>query len=153
MTEFEILLNECKNAVERFVWFKLSSKADADDILQETFLTAFQKFDTLADKSHFKAWIISIARNKCNDYYRRKAKSVDVSIDELTEQPLTASRYGYVEQHDIYDTLESLSENDKQIIDLFYIQGYNQGEIAQRLNIPVGTVKSRLYTARNNFKR
>lgn len=153
MTEFEILLNECKNAVERFVWFKLSSKADADDILQETFLTAFQKFDTLADKSHFKAWIISIARNKCNDYYRRKAKSVDVSIDELTEQPLTASRYGYVEQHDVYDTLESLSENDKQIIDLFYIQGYTQSEIAQRLDIPIGTVKSRLYTARNNFKR
>ena len=153
MTEFEILLNECKNAVERFVWFKLSSKADADDILQETYLTAFQKFDTLADKSHFKAWIISIARNKCNDYYRRKAKSVDVSINELTEQPLTASRYGYVEQHDVYDTLESLSENDKQIIDLFYIQGYNQSEIAQRLDIPIGTVKSRLYTARNNFKR
>ncbi len=153
MTEFEILLNECKNAVERFVWFKLSSKADADDILQDTYLTAFQKFDTLADKSHFKAWIISIARNKCNDYYRRKAKSVDVSIDELTEQPLTASRYGYVEQHDVYDTLESLSENDKQIIDLFYIQGYTQSEIAQRLDIPIGTVKSRLYTARNNFKR
>ena len=153
MTEFEMLLNECKNAVERFVWFKLSSKADADDILQETFLTAFQKFDTLADKSHFKAWIISIARNKCNDYYRRKAKSVDVSIDELTEQPLTASRYGYVEQHDVYDTLESLSENDKQIIDLFYIQGYTQSEIAQRLDIPIGTVKSRLYTARSNFKR
>ena len=153
MTEFEILLNECKNAIERFVWFKLASKADADDILQESYLTAFQKFDTLADKSHFKAWIISIARNKCNDYYRRKAKSVDVSIDELTEQPLTASRYGYVEQHDVYDVLESLSENDKQIIDLFYIQGYNQSEISQRLNIPVGTVKSRLYTARNNFKR
>lgn len=114
---------------------------------------AFQKFDTLADKSHFKTWIISIARNKCNDYYRRKAKSVDVSIDELTEQPLTASRYGYVEQHDVYDTLESLSENDKQIIDLFYIQGYTQSEIAQRLDIPIGTVKSRLYTARNNFKR
>lgn len=153
MTEFEILLNEYKNAVERFVWFKLSSKADADDVLQDTYLTAFQKFDTLADKSHFKAWIISIARNKCNDYYRRKAKSVDVSIDELTEQPLTASRYGYVEQHDVYDTLESLSENDKQIINLFYIQGYNQSEISQRLNIPIGTVKSRLYTARNNFKR
>ncbi len=153
MTEFEILLNECKNAVERFVWFKLSSKADADDILQETYLTAFRKFDTLADKSNFKAWMISIARNKCNDYYRRKAKSVDVSIDELAEQPLTASRYGYVEQHDVYDTLESLSENDKQIIDLFYIQGYNQSEISQRLNIPIGTVKSRLYTARNNFKR
>lgn len=153
MTEFEILLNECKNAVERFVWFKLSSKADADDVLQDTYLTAFQKFDTLADKSHFKAWIISIARNKYNDYYRRQAKNTDVSIDELTEQPLTASRYGYVEQHDVYDTLESLSENDKQIIDLFYIQGYNQSEISQRLNIPVGTVKSRLYTARNNFKR
>lgn len=61
MTEFEIMLSDCKNAVECFVRFKLSSKADADDILQESFLTAFQKFDILSDKSHFKAWIISIA--------------------------------------------------------------------------------------------
>lgn len=45
-----------------------------------------------------------------------------------------------------------MSENDRQIIELFYIQGYSQNEIAERLGIPVGTVKSRLHTARNNFK-
>lgn len=153
MTEFEILLNECRSAVERFVRFKLSSKPDADDVLQETYLTAFQKFDMLIDKSHFKAWIISIARNKCSDYYRRQMKSNDISFEELPEFPLTASRYGYIEQHDVYDTMESLSENDRLMIDLFYIQGYNQNEIAKSLGIPIGTVKSRLYTARNNFKR
>lgn len=153
MTEFEILLNECRSAVERFVRFKLSSKPDADDVLQETYLTAFQKFDMLIDKSHFKAWIISIARNKCSDYYRRQMKCNDISFEELPEIPLTASRYGYIEQHDVYDTMESLSENDRLMIDLFYIQGYNQNEIAKSLGIPIGTVKSRLYTARNNFKR
>ncbi|MBQ8780128.1 MAG: RNA polymerase sigma factor [Oscillospiraceae bacterium] len=150
MTEFELLLSECKNAVERFVRFRLSSRSDADDILQETFLTAFQKFDTLADKTNFRPWIISIARNKCNDYYRRKAKNTDISIDELL---LAESRYGYVERYDIYDSLEALSENDRQIIELFYIQGYSQSEIAETIGIPVGTVKSRLYTARSNFKR
>lgn len=153
MTEFEILLNECKNAVERFVRFKLSSKSDADDILQETYLTAFTKFHTLADKSHFKAWIISIARNKCNDYYRKQAKNTDIPIDELTGLSLTSSRFGIVEQHDVYDTLEELSERDRQIIDLFYLQGYSQKDIANMLVIPNGTVKSRLHAARNNFKR
>ena len=153
MTEFEILLNECRSAVERFVRFKLSSKPDADDVLQETYLTAFQKFDMLIDKSHFKAWIISIARNKCSDYYRRQMKCNDISFEELPEIPLTASRYGYIEQHAVYDTIDSLSENDRLMIDLFYIQGYNQNEIAKSLDIPIGTVKSRLYTARNNFKR
>lgn len=98
MTEFEALLNDCKSAVERFVRFKLSKKPDADDVLQETYLMAFRKFDTLADKSHFKAWIISIARNKCNDCYRRRLKNTDISIEELSELPIAASRYGYIKQ-------------------------------------------------------
>lgn len=153
MTEFEILLSGCHNAVERFVRFKLPSKPDADDVLQETYLTAFRKFDTLADRSHFRAWIISIARNKCNDYYRSRTRNTDISIDELSELPLAASRYGYVERQGVHETLHALSARDRQIIELFYIHGYSQNEISQKLDIPTGTVKSRLYKARSNFKR
>lgn len=157
MTEFEKLLSECQNAVERFVRFKLSSSSDSDDIIQETYLTAFLKYNTLTDKSRFKAWLISIARNKCRDYYRKKIKtddfSVSLSSEELAELPLTASRYGFWVQYELYDTIESLSEKDREIIKLFYIQGRTQKEIAETSSIPLGTVKSRLYTARNNFKK
>lgn len=151
MTGFEEMLTSCKSVVERFIKFRISCLQDAEDILQETYLTAFQKLDALADKAHFKAWIISIARNKCNDYYRRKCSDSDVSLDEMPET-LNVSRYGYIEPHSVFETIAALSEADRDIIHLYYIYGYNQNEISQRLNIPVGTVKSRLFTARKHFK-
>ena len=72
MDEFEKLIEKEKISVERFVRFKIGSKADADDIIQEVFLTAYQKFAQIKNKDSFKIWIISIARNKCNDYFRKK---------------------------------------------------------------------------------
>ena len=76
MVEFENLLEAERVSVERFVRFRLNSKADADDVLQEVFLAAYQKFPQLKNKEAFKAWIISIARNKCNDYFRTRAKAM-----------------------------------------------------------------------------
>ncbi len=78
MDEFVNLLEAERVSVERFVRFRISSKADADDVLQEVFLTAYQKLPSLKNKNAFKAWIISIARNKCNDYFR-KSNSVQNS--------------------------------------------------------------------------
>ena len=73
MDDFENLLEAERVSVERFVRYRMNVKADADDVLQEVFLTAYQKFPQLRNKDSFKAWIISIARNKCNDYFRAKA--------------------------------------------------------------------------------
>lgn len=151
MTEFEEMLKPCRQSVERYVKFKVCSLHDAEDILQEVYLSAFQKLDTLSDKTQFKAWLIAIARNKCNDYYRKKSGNSDVSLDEISET-LAAGIYGYIEPHSVFETIAALSGTDRQIIYLFYVYGYNQSEISQRLNIPVGTVKSRLFTARRHFK-
>ena len=82
MDEFERLLEAERVSVERFVRFRMSSKADADDVLQEIFLTAYQKFPQLKNKDSFKAWIISIARNKCNDYFRKKATQYEIPRNE-----------------------------------------------------------------------
>lgn len=81
MDEFEKLLEAERVSVERFVRFRLNAKADADDVLQEVFLAAYQKFPQLKNKDSFKAWIISIARNKCNDYFRKKATQYEIPID------------------------------------------------------------------------
>ena len=72
MERFEELLEMEKIKVERFVKFKISSKADAEDVLQEVYITAYEKFNQLKNESSFKPWILSIARNKCTDYYRKK---------------------------------------------------------------------------------
>lgn len=152
MTEFEELLTEHRGAVERFVYFKLSSKADADDLLQEVFLTAFERFDTLKSRESFKPWLLTIARNKIRDYYRERAGEQELSFEELGTDFAPAGRFGLAEQRLVYATLDALSETDRQMIHLFFIGGYRQEEIAARLNIPLGTVKSRIYTARKHFK-
>ena len=153
MVEFENLLEAERVSVERFVRFRLNSKADADDVLQEVFLAAYQKFPQLKNKEAFKAWIISIARNKCNDYFRKRAKAMEIPLEETTETTLSYSRFGITETSMVRETLSSLADKDKQILYLFFFCDLSQSEIAEKLHIPVGTVKSRLHTAKQNFKK
>lgn len=150
--EFEKLLDAERIAVIRFVRFQLNSREDADDVLQEIYLTAYQKFSQLKHKDSFKAWIISIARNKCTDYFRRKAAQFEIPVDELSGKELSDSRNGISEGSAVRETLGLLGDKDKQILYLYFWKEMPQAEIAKRLNIPVGTVKSRLHTAKQNFK-
>ena len=152
MEEFEKLLEAERVSVERFVRFRLNSKADADDVLQEVFLAACQKFAQLKNKDFFKAWIISIARNKCNDYFRKKATQYEIPIDEITESELSDGRHGVSIVATVRETLSLLGDKDKQILYLYFWKELPQAEIAKQLSIPVGTVKSRLHTAKQNFK-
>ena len=150
MSEFEMLVSEHRGAVERYVRFNIPIKADSDDVLQEVWLAAYRQFDKLLNKSSFKAWVIGIARHKVKDYFRSRRDTLD--IDELPESELVQSRYGLVDYLPVHETIECLSENDKQILRLYYFENMPQNEIADRLSIPLGTVKSRLNTARRNFK-
>lgn len=150
--EFEKLLEAERISVERFVRFRIYSKYDADDLIQEIFLTACKKFRGLKNRASFKAWIISIARNKCNDYFRKKARQCEIPTAEMTEHKIFDSRHGVVEIDTVRETLSQLADKDKQILYLYFWKEMTQAEIAKRLNIPVGTVKSRLYTAKQNFK-
>jgi len=152
MDGFDELLEEERIYAERYVRFRIASKADADDVLQEVYLTAFQKFSQLKNKESFKAWLISIAKNKCNDYFRMKARQLEIPIDELTIGTFSGSRYGISVVSTVRETLNLLGDKDKQILYLYFWKDMPQAEIAEKLNIPIGTVKSRLHTAKNNFK-
>lgn len=152
MNDFEKLLGAARVSVERFVRFRLNSRTDADDVLQEVYLTAYQKFPQLKNPDSFKAWIISIARNKCNDYFRGKAALLEIPIDQLTEKDLSDSRNGFSAAYTVRETLDLLGDKDKQILYLYFWKEMPQAEIARRLEIPVGTVKSRIHTAKQNFK-
>lgn len=152
MDEFEKLLAEVSSSVERFVRYRLPSQTDADDVLQEVYLSAFRKFSGLKNRDAFKPWIISIARNKCNDYFREKAAQMEISIEELSQRELSAGRLGISLVYTVRETLDRLGDKDKQILYLHYWKELPQAEIAKLLDIPVGTVKSRLHTAKQHFK-
>lgn len=152
MDEFEDMLETQRASVERFVRFRLNSKADADDVLQEVYLAACQKFHQLQNKQSFQAWMISIARNKCNDYFRRKSARYELPLDEAIESELSDGRHGALVADAMRETLNLLSDQDKQILYLSFWKELPQAEIAKQLRIPVGTVKSRLHSAKQKFK-
>ena len=152
MEEFEILLAAQRPVLERFVRYRISEPADAEDILQETYLSAYQKFPQLKNRDAFKAWMLAIARNKCHDYFRKRASQMEISIEELSQQELSAGRHGISVVHTVQETLERLGDKDKQILYLYFWKELPQSEIAKRLHIPLGTVKSRLHTAKQHFR-
>lgn len=152
MSEFEILLSDCNAALERFVKFRVNNREDAEDILQEVRLSAFLSFKNLKNADSFKPWIFSIARNKCMDYYRRRERDSIVKSDDFTPDAFGQSRYGLMCFSSVDETMEKLGANDREILRLFYFENRSVSEISALLNIPAGTVKSRLHTARQNFR-
>lgn len=152
MTELETLLREHMVPLQRFVHYKINNYSDAEDIIQEVCLTATVGFASLKNKASFKAWLIGIATNKCKDYYRRQAKVLELPLDNLSETALGVGRIGITEQSVVRDTLDTLGDKEKQILYLYFFKGMSQEEIAKKLSVPLGTVKSRLHYAKEKFK-
>ena len=151
---FEELLEKHRGAVERFVKFRISSPTDADDVLQDVYLTAYRKFGQLQNPESFKAWLITIARNRCNDWLRERSGHFEISLANIPEPRLTYGAAGRTAAADLVrDTLDRISDKDREILTLFYLKNLPQNEIARCLSLPTGTVKSRLHTAKQNFKK
>ena len=152
MDPFESLLAQHRDGVDRFVKFRIPSLSDAEDVLQEVYLTAFLKFGQLKNNEAFKPWLLAIARSRCNDYFRLKYKSLEISMEDLPDSALIYSRHGITLQSAVADAMAELDTKDQDILCLYFWQELPQAEIARRLNIPLGTVKSRLHIAKKRFK-
>ena len=153
MHEFETLLHECLGPLQRYVYYKINNRQDAEDIVQEVCLTATMKFESLQDCSLFKSWLIGIANHKCTDYYRRQAKVNQVTIDDVPEAELKVEDEQPTDPSVVLETLRLLRDKDRQILYMYYFLNTSQENIAKRLSIPVGTVKSRLHYAKEKFKQ
>ena len=148
MDDFETLLAGSKTAVERWVKARMSNPADAEDILQETYLAAFKGYRELRNPAVFLPWILSIARRKCADWYRMKARRNEILLDEFPEKAAEESP----DNSAVEETLEALPERDRLMLRLFYQDMLSQKQISEQLKIPEGTVKSRMSMARFHFR-
>ena len=145
---FEALLEQYREPVERYIHCRMPCSADADDVVQNTFLAAFRNFGTLRDPAAFRAWLLAIAKNECRMYYRRKYRTETVSLDALGEIAAKTGVRGGISR----EILDALPEDARTILVLYYVEEMPQADIAARLGIPVGTVKSRLHYARERFR-
>ena len=145
------------------VWYNclslLKDEENAKDIMQETYITAFLKLDTLNDEQKFCGWITSIAVNKCKNKLKGKVEYqiddevliVETETDELMlpEEYITKAEKRKVLLQIMEDTL---SFNQYQVVLMFYFNELSIAEIAQALEISEGTVKSRLNSSRAKMK-
>ena len=145
------------------VWYNclslLKDEENAKDIMQETYITAFLKLDTLNDEQKFCGWITSIAVNKCKNKLKGKVEYqiddevliVETETDELMlpEEYITKAEKRKVLLQIMEDTL---SFNQYQTVLMFYFDEMSIAEIAQGLEISEGTVKSRLNSSRAKMK-
>ena len=144
---FEALLEKHRIAVERYINFRLINRFDADDVIGETYYAAFIGYKNLRDKSLFKSWILSIAKNQCNLWLRKKYGSNLVPLDSVPD----ISDAEPTKDHGVLSILSQLPKDYSDLL-LLTMQGYRQSEISARLSIPIGTVKSRLYYAKKRFR-
>lgn len=137
------------------------NKSDAEDLVQETYLKAVRSSESLDPKSDCKAWLFKIMTNTFIDQYRRSTRTPQlVELDEEDERGLEDRRaepeaavFANLMDEDVQRALDALPERNRMPILLFDVEGFTYAEIADMLNIPVGTVMSRLYRGRRMLKR
>ncbi|MBQ7848333.1 MAG: RNA polymerase sigma factor [Clostridia bacterium] len=152
MEEFERQWSIHGRAVERYVRFRIDEPHDAEDVLQEVMAAAYTNQAALQDERLFKPWLIRIARNKCADWLRKKYRRTELPLETLEHVGMLPRRFASLADDQVLETLHRLSPQDQLVLRLCYWLDLPLNEIARRLGIPVGTVKSRLHHARERFR-
>src|SRR5262245_10652593 len=130
---------------------------EAEDLTQDIFLKIFKALGTFDRRANFQTWLISISRNLCIDHYRSVRKERETmarDVDPAGLSPVSMSRgpHGQLEQNDlrhrIRTALMALPPTLREAVVLRDLQEFSYQEIADRLNLPEGTVKSRINRGR-----
>lgn len=138
----------------------LRNREDALDIVQETFMRLYQKFDVYEKEGNFRAWLLQIAKNLCIDYYRKHyARRRELESEKpLDEMVLASSDSGADSTSSdmgraVSRSLEQLGDRQRLVFVMKHYNGLDYREIAEILNIRLGTVKSLHFKAVRNLRR
>ncbi len=155
--EFNYQLTGLQKNLEYFAYSLTANRDDADDLLQETYLKALTNRDKFVKEDNLKAWLFTIMKNTFINSYRRNMKAntiIDGSKDlyymNLTKESGFADPISMTNTKDIEKAIASL-EDEYKIPFTMHIKGYKYKEIADKLNISIGTVKSRIFFTRKKL--
>ena len=164
LTAFNALVLRFQDAVYGLTLRMLGDPASAEDVTQDAFIRAWQRFETFRGGS-FRSWLFTIAANRARDELRRRGRRPSTSLDEARDDPNRAdldppdagpTSHDLVEQAELLRSLESalstLPDDWREIVVLADVQGLDYAEVAAVVGIPVGTVKSRLSRARGRLR-
>ncbi|MCD7937989.1 MAG: RNA polymerase sigma factor [Tannerellaceae bacterium] len=157
-SQFQQLLWNLKDNMLNFAFKLTANKEDAQDLTQETFLKALTHKDKFVDNKNFKGWVFTVMRNTfINDYHRllRGQTLIDNEADlykiDNVQDESNFSPETDLNLRELTHIITEMKEEYRLCFTL-YVTGYKYQEIADKLQIPIGTVKSNIHTARGYLK-
>jgi RNA polymerase sigma factor (sigma-70 family) len=155
--EFSSQLLGLESSLLNFAYHLNLKRADAKDLVQETFLRVLINQHKYVDSQKFKSWAMTIMRNTFIDNYRRNSRSNSLSITtndavifNRAEPFTTDNPESAYSAKEISQTIENLNDKLKTPFKM-YISGYKYSEIAENLDLTIGTVKNRIFLSRKQL--
>jgi RNA polymerase sigma-70 factor (ECF subfamily) len=157
---FDLVVRRYGERMYRFILKYIADRATAEDLTQETFISAFQTLDRFNFKAKFSTWLFGIALNKIRNYYNRAPEAryrfvSDEWLQNFTSQGCSPPEA--LEQKNTIQTvqrmIDQLPDDMREILILAALEGCSYEEIARIVDVPVGTVKSKLFRARELIRK
>lgn len=148
---FSVLVKEYTPFVYRTAYALLQDRAEAEDASQEVFFKVYRALGQLSEVRTFHAWLKTITTRTCLDRLRKQRPQPMADL-ELERLSINFPQH-FEERIQIRDALRQLSTEYREVLILREWHGYDYQEIATLLNIPLGTVKSRIHSARLNLRK
>lgn len=142
----EEIVHSYSNMLYRICVVMLGNEADAQDAVQDTFCRYLEHNKEFTDKEHEKAWLITVATNRCRDMQRLRLRHPKVDLEKITAS-CEAPDY-----NEVLIELIKLPSSVKSAVYLHYIEGYKLAEVAEMLGITQNAVKKRLQRGRKMLK-
>jgi len=161
-TAWELIVRQHWRKVFNVAYKFVGKHDEAEDLTQDIFLRVFKSLDTFDRRANFQTWLISVSRNLCIDHYRsvrKERETIDRDIDANELSPPSADQgpFAALEQRDRVEllrrALSSLPRTLRTAVVMRDIQELSYQEIADRLRLPEGTVKSRINRGRTELAR
>ena len=151
---FEALFKHFNSALLRFAYQLSNNETVAHDAVQEAWILSTRSIKRLRDPRAFRSWIYRSVRWKTVDLMRQQ-RTDTISLDEMVHEPTAKESLedSVTSSNDLRELIHQLAEIDRQTLHLFYLEEMKISEIAIILEIPEGTVKSRLNRARNQLRK
>ncbi len=144
---FERLIVEHKTLMFRAAMSVLHNEEDSADAIQEAILKAYRSLHSLREPGFFKTWLLRIVMNESYQIIRKHKKVT--TLEDWNQPPTTEQGYLQVE---IDQMLRLLPEDQAQLLTMFYIEGMTSNDLAQILQIPENTVKTRIKRAKEKIR-
>lgn len=155
--EFNKQVLNFKSALGYFALSLTSNTEDAKDLLQDTIMKALVYKDKFTDATNLKAWLYTIMKNTFINNYRKAVKvnqvidnTKDLYFMNIPQNSGVSSPVSQISMKDINFAIESLNDDLRVPFKMFF-EGYKYKEIADQFNLPIGTVKSRIFLARKQL--